>query len=88
MLAMDSGNAHIAAMYGIQVVTIWGVTHPYAGFTAFNTPLKNHLVPDRTIYPKIPTSIYGNKYPLNYKNAAGNIEVKTIVNTINTIVNN
>ncbi|MDP5081685.1 MAG: glycosyltransferase family 9 protein, partial [Winogradskyella sp.] len=32
MLSMDSGNAHIAAMLGTKVVTIWGVTHPFAGF--------------------------------------------------------
>ena len=32
MLSMDSGNAHIAAMLGVKVITIWGVTHPYAGW--------------------------------------------------------
>ncbi|HBC05033.1 MAG TPA: ADP-heptose--LPS heptosyltransferase RfaF, partial [Aequorivita sp.] len=32
MLSMDSGNGHLAAMYGVPVVTLWGVTHPYAGF--------------------------------------------------------
>src|SRR5690606_15852999 len=32
MLSMDSANAHMAANYGIPVVTLWGVTHPYAGF--------------------------------------------------------
>ena len=38
MLAMDSGNAHLAAMYAVPTVTIWGVTHPYAGFAPFNQP--------------------------------------------------
>src|SRR5690606_16458555 len=32
MVSMDSGNAHLAAMLGVKVVTIWGVTHPFAGF--------------------------------------------------------
>ena len=32
MLSMDSGNGHIAAMLGVPVVTLWGATHPYAGF--------------------------------------------------------
>ena len=38
MLSMDSGNAHLAAMLGKKVVTIWGVTHPFVGFTPFNQP--------------------------------------------------
>ena len=36
MLSMDSGNAHIAAMLGVKVITLWGATHPYAGFLPFN----------------------------------------------------
>ena len=36
MLSMDSANGHLAAMYGIKVITIWGVTHPYAGFLPFH----------------------------------------------------
>src|SRR5690606_36058137 len=36
MLSMDSGNAHMAAMLGVKVLTIWGVTHPFAGFAPFN----------------------------------------------------
>jgi ADP-heptose:LPS heptosyltransferase len=28
MLSMDSGNAHIAAMLGVKVITLWGATHP------------------------------------------------------------
>lgn len=33
MLSMDSGNAHIAAMLGVKVITLWRATHPYAGYT-------------------------------------------------------
>ena len=70
MIAMDSGNAHMAAMYGISVITIWNVTHPYAGFYPFMQPLENALLANREEYPKIPTSIYGNKYPEGYEVAA------------------
>ncbi|CAN0604614.1 unnamed protein product, partial [Ectocarpus sp. 12 AP-2014] len=55
MLAMDSGNAHLAAMYAVPTVTIWGVTHPYAGFSPFNQPQENALLSDRSLYPAIPT---------------------------------
>src|SRR5690606_16745433 len=47
MLSMDSGNAHIAAMLGVKVITLWGATHPFAGFSPFNQPLENCIVSDR-----------------------------------------
>lgn len=68
MIAMDSGNAHLSAMYGIPTVTIWGVTHPFAGFYPFGQDLNNALLSDRVKYPKIPTSVYGNKFPDGYEN--------------------
>jgi len=79
MLSMDSGNAHIAAMLGVKVITIWNVTHPYAGFTAFAQPEKHQILPNREQYPLIPTSIYGNKYPDGYEEAARTIAPKTII---------
>ena len=32
MLSMDSGNAHIAAMYGVEVITLWGCNTSLCGF--------------------------------------------------------
>lgn len=32
MISMDSGNMHLAALTATPVVSIWGATHPYAGF--------------------------------------------------------
>lgn len=69
MLSMDSGNGHIAAMLGVPVVTLWGATHPYAGFLPFNQTLDNALVSDRNQYPQLPTSVYGNKKVAGYENA-------------------
>lgn len=86
MLSMDSGNSHIAAMLGIPVVTIWGVTHPFAGFTAFNQSEQYQLLADRAQYPEIPTSIYGNKFPEGYEQAAGSISTKTIIEKIGSIL--
>jgi len=86
MVSMDSGNGHLAAMYGVPVVTIWGVTHPYAGFRPYNQPEKNSLIPDLTRYPKIPTSIYGNKYPEGYEQAMHSISSQTILDKIIEIV--
>ncbi|MCB4798343.1 glycosyltransferase family 9 protein [Neotamlana laminarinivorans] len=86
MLSMDSGNAHIAAMLGVKVITIWGVTHPFAGFAPFNQPEDYALVADRAKYPLIPTSIYGNKHPEDYKNAAGSVSPKTIVEKLESVL--
>jgi ADP-heptose:LPS heptosyltransferase len=82
MLSMDSGNAHIAAMLGVKVITLWGATHPYAGFSPFNQPLENALVSDRNLYPKLPTSVYGNKKVEGYEDAMRTIKVEDIVSRI------
>lgn len=86
MLSMDSGNAHIAAMFGVKVITIWGVTHPYAGFAPFNQPEDYMLLSDRNKYPKIPTSIFGNKCPQNYLEASRSIVPKTIIEKIRAVI--
>lgn len=86
MLSMDSGNAHLAAMLGVKVITIWGVTHPFAGFAPFNQPEDYALISDRTQFPKIPTSIYGNKYPENYKEASRSIAPEIIIDKVLSVI--
>lgn len=86
MIAMDSSNGHLAAMLGKKVLTIWGVTHPYAGFKPFNQPIDYQIVVDRKEFPLIPTSIYGNKYPEDYKDAAGSISINEIVDKVRYII--
>jgi len=83
MLSMDSGNAHIAAMLGIRVITLWGATHPFAGFAPFNQPLLNCLVLDREKFPMIPTSVYGNKKVEGYEDAMRTIAVETVIKKLN-----
>lgn len=36
MISMDSANMHMASLAGVKTVTIWGATHPYAGFSAYH----------------------------------------------------
>ena len=85
MIAMDSGNAHMAAMMGVSVITLWGVTHPYAGFKPFNQPFQNCLLADRKKFPKIPTSVYGNKYPEEYEGAISTISEDSILKAVKRI---
>jgi ADP-heptose:LPS heptosyltransferase len=86
MLSMDSGNAHIAAMLGVKVITLWGATHPFAGFKPFNQPDYFCVTSDREQYPFLPTSVYGNKKVAGYENAMRSILPETVVNTINSVL--
>jgi ADP-heptose:LPS heptosyltransferase len=81
---MDSGNSHIAAMLGVKVVTLWGATHPYAGFKPFNQAFDNCLTADREKYPLLPTSVYGNKIVPGYEDAMRTITVAEVVAKINS----
>ena len=86
MLSMDSGNAHLAAMFGIPTITLWGATHPFAGFAPFCQPKENCLVSDRTKYPFLPTSVYGNKNVTGYKDAMRTILPETVVAKVKSML--
>ncbi len=81
MLAMDSGNAHFAAMYGVSTVTLWGGTHPYAGFAPFLQD-QNCIVSDVRKYPSLPCSVYGNKTKEGYEDAMRTIAPEGVVSKI------
>ena len=84
LITMDSGNAHLAAMAGTEVVSIWGATHPYAGFKAYTQKEENIL---QTSLPCRPCSIYGNKPCLRKDYAClNNITPQQIVDKVMKIV--
>ncbi len=58
MVSMDSANMHLASIVGTPVISIWGATHPYAGFYGWGQDPDNALQSDM---PCRPCSIYGNK---------------------------
>lgn len=58
MISMDSGNMHLASLYGVPVVSIWGATHPFAGFYGFGQDPSNAVQAD--LYCR-PCSVFGNK---------------------------
>lgn len=86
MLSMDSGNAHLAANYGIPVITLWGATHPFAGFAPFGQPLENALLADREKYPMLPTSVYGNKKIEGYQNVMQTISPETVIHKVRSVL--
>ena len=84
MLSMDSGNAHIAAMLGVKVITLWGATHPFAGFQPFHQPDDFSLTSDNKQYPFLPTSVYGNKKVNGYENVMRTILPSQVIEKINS----
>jgi len=86
MLSMDSGNGHLAAIAGVPVVTLWGATHPYAGFAPFGQPLENSLVPDLSKYPQLPTSVFGNKQVEGYEEAMRTISPAEVVAKVKALL--
>ena len=58
MLSMDSANMHLASLVGTRVVSVWGGTHPYAGFLGWNQKAEDCVQLD---LPCRPCSVYGNK---------------------------
>ena len=87
MLSMDSGNAHIAAMLGVKVITLWGATHPFAGFQPFHQPDDFSLTSDNKQYPFLPTSVYGNKKVNGYENVMRTILPSQVIEKINSNLN-
>lgn len=58
MLSMDSANMHLASLAATPVVSIWGATHPYAGFLGWGQLAENAIGLDMNCRP---CSIYGQK---------------------------
>ena len=58
MVSMDSANMHLASLVATPVVSIWGATHPFAGFMGWNQRMENAVQID--LYCR-PCSIFGNK---------------------------
>lgn len=67
MLTMDSANMHLASLYGVPVVSVWGGTHPYLGFYGWGQDPDNAV---QTDLPCRPSSVFGNK-PCPVHGAAG-----------------
>lgn len=87
MLSMDSGNGHLAAMFGVPVLSFWGGTHPYAGFAPFLQPKENQFVPNLKKYPLLPLSIYGNKMIDGYEETMNSIDYDAFFKRIQHLLN-
>ena len=80
MISMDSANGHLAANFGVPVITLWGMTHPFLGFSAFGQ--NNHLLVDRDKFPKVPTSPHGKLVPKGYNDAMRTITPEDVIEMV------
>ena len=84
MFSMDSANMHLASLVGTKVISVWGATHPYAGFMGWNQSSENAIQVDLVCRP---CSIYGNKpcYRGDYA-CLYQITPTTIISRIETLI--
>lgn len=59
MISMDSANMHLASVVGTRCVSVWGNTHPYAGFLGFGQS-ENDVVQITDLTCR-PCSVFGDK---------------------------
>jgi len=85
MFSMDSSNMHLASLTAIPVVSVWGATHPYAGFLGWKQKPENVIQVDLDCRP---CSIYGNRPCRRGDMACMNlIKPEQIIEKIEQIIN-
>ncbi len=85
LVCMDSANMHFASLVNTPVISIWGATHPYAGFYGWKQNPENAVQIDLNCRP---CSVYGNKPCFRNDYACLNrITPELILNKINTLLN-
>lgn len=80
LISMDSANMHFASLVGTPVISIWGATHPYAGFYGYRQ--SPDLIIQKSL-PCRPCSIFGNKPCYRGDWACMVIEPEVIVEKVN-----
>ena len=88
MVSMDSANMHMASLFGIRTISVWGATHYFAGFMGIGQSKKDAIEISVEELDCRPCSIFGNK-PCARKDYAclNYIESKAVSNKINDVLN-
>lgn len=79
MISMDSANGHLASLFDIPCLTLWGSTHPCLGFQPWNQPNENQFLPDLTLYSNLPSSVNGSVSFENAKDCMRSIDINAIL---------
>ncbi len=86
MVAMDSGNMHLAALAGIPVVSLWGSTSPLAGFWPVGQPEDFRIEIPKGENENYPATIYGKNVSSEMNKRIEKIEVETVFEKVIEIV--
>ncbi len=84
MITMDSANMHLAALTDVKIISIWGGTHPFAGFSAFAPSDRNFIIQKELDCR--PCSVFGNKECPSNDLACMDISPEEIKKTIEAII--
>lgn len=84
MLSMDSANMHLASLVATPVVSVWGATHPYAGFMGWKQREDDAV---QATLDCRPCSIYGNRPCRRSDFACMNLlEPRTVADRIDAVL--
>ena len=88
-ISMDSANMHLASLTSAKVVSIWGPTHPFLGFSPlFNKQFIVQLSDEE--YSERPVSIYGEikkNDKVKAEQSMLRIDPKRVIEKINLAIN-
>lgn len=79
LVTMDSGAMHIASIVGCRCISVWGATHPWAGFLGYGQSEKDIISKEMACRP---CSIYGNKPCARGDYECLNVDPKIIYNRV------
>lgn len=80
LICMDSSNLHLGQLASVPVVSVWGPTHPYAGFAPQGeNAYRVAAVSSRHLNCR-PCSVYGNKACFRHDHACMKmLQVETVI---------
>lgn len=83
MISMDSSGMHMASLVGTRCLSIWGSTHPFAGFLGYGQQYEDCI---QVEHANRPSSVYGNKpCDCDGVEAIDLVSSEMVVNRIQTI---
>lgn len=84
MISMDSSGMHMASLVGTRCLSLWGATHPFAGFLGYGQSFSDII---QVEHPNRPSSVYGNKpCDCDGREAIDLITVDMVVDKLNSII--
>lgn len=85
VVSMDSANMHLASLFGVPVISIWGATHPFLGFYGWGQSNENAI--QSSFYCR-PCSVFGNKPCFRGdRECMERIREKSVVDRIINVIN-